>query len=288
MTSAPRHDCRVFAFPADGIHCTQIQSERHFSRHSHATFGFGLVEQGAHRSASGQGCVDAEAGDIITNNPGEVHDGRPNRGNSRRWRMVYVDPGQFAMLGAIPPLATHGDVEFVKPVIRDRELAASIRDLVNRVEAWNDRGARTPEVSLACEEALVRTGTLLLGRHATATLQREVAGNIGRARESLADDLMQTPTLAALAATAGLSRYQLLRRFEACYGLPPHAWLRQQRADLARKLIGRGVPLVQASAASGFADQSHMTRVFAQLYGYTPGALQACRAGGTPQLRSRR
>jgi AraC-like DNA-binding protein len=37
-------------------------------------------------------------------------------------------------------------------------------------------------------------------------------------------------------------------------------------------LIQRGADLALAAAASGFADQSHMTRIFVRQFGFTPGA----------------
>lgn len=43
----------------------------------HDQFGIGLVERGAQKSLSGRGMVEAEAGHVITVNPGEVHDGIP-------------------------------------------------------------------------------------------------------------------------------------------------------------------------------------------------------------------
>ena len=56
--------------------------------------------------------------------------------------------------------------------------------------------------------------------------------------------------------------------------LPPHSWLLHQRAERARSLIREGLSLVQAAAACGFADQSHMTRLFVRQFGFTPGAWQ--------------
>src|SRR2546427_4255622 len=46
----------------------------------------------------------------------------------------------------------------------------------------------------------------------------------------------------------------------------PHAWLLRCRAERARVLIRDGVALAAAAAATGFADQSHMTRVFARQF----------------------
>ena len=59
--------------PWPGVYGTHLASGRHFGRHWHAVFGVGLLEDGAQRSASGRGAVEAFAGDVITTNPGEVH-----------------------------------------------------------------------------------------------------------------------------------------------------------------------------------------------------------------------
>jgi AraC-like DNA-binding protein len=285
MKPAPPHHCLVFGSPWPGVHGTRIESARHYGRHSHACFGFGLLEQGAQSSASGRGQVEAHAGDLITTNPGEVHDGRPLGGPARRWRMLYLEPDAMAAVAAQPGLAASG-VEITRPVLRDAMLARALRQLFACLDRWaaqagaagSGRGAAAAQ-ALACEEALVRSCTLLLQGHAAAPVAREAGAGVARARERLADDWLQPPTLADLAAMAGLSRYQMLRRFEKAYGLPPHAWLLQQRAEQARRLIRGGAGLAAAAAACGFADQSHMTRRFVRLFGFTPGAWLRATAG---------
>jgi AraC-like DNA-binding protein len=77
-------------------------------------------------------------------------------------------------------------------------------------------------------------------------------------------------TLASLAAEISTSRYQLLRAFSRERGLTPHAYIVQQRLALARRLIRAGSPLVDAASATGFSDQSHLTRMFARQFGVTP------------------
>ena len=250
------HSCRVVGSPWAGVYCTHIDSSRHYGRHWHDTFGMGFVEHGAHRSASGRGSVDAYAGDVITTNPGEVHDGRPLGGPSRRWCIVYFEPGVLASMAE--------PVEITRPVIQDVELRRALQRLAGCLEMKAE--------ALACEEALVEACALLLDRHSTRRPRREAPGEVKRVRERLADDSAAAPTLAELAALAGLSRYQVLRRFEKTYGVPPHAWLLQRRAERARGLIRDGAGLAAAAASCGFADQSHMTRVFVRQFGFTPGA----------------
>lgn len=253
------HACRVLATPWDGVYCTHIDSARHYGRHWHDTYGMGFVEHGAQRSASGRGSVDAYAGDVITTNPGEVHDGRPLGGPSRRWRIVYFQPGVLASMGGDNAAISH-------PVIHDVRLRKALQRLFSALEHQNE--------PLACEEALVEACALLLERHATVAPVPETGGSVKRVRERLADDSRNTPTLSELASIAGLSRYQVLRRFVKSYGVPPHAWLVQRRAVRARDLIRNGASLASAAAACGFSDQSHMTRVFVRQFGFTPGAWQ--------------
>ena len=72
-----------------------------------------------------------------------------------------------------------------------------------------------------------------------------------------------------------MSQFQLLRVFSTVTGLTPHAYLIQRRLQKARQLIAGGMSLTDASYTAGFADQSHMTRLFVRTYGITPGAYAA-------------
>jgi AraC-like DNA-binding protein len=275
MPQPPAHHAIVDACPWVGIFGTRIESARHYGRHWHATHGIGLVERGGHRSASGRGPVDAHAGDTIATNPGEVHDGRPLGGTSRRWRMLYFDPGVLAAWAGVP-----GELELTRPAARDPVLAGQLQRLFGRLDGWQAR--RTDLGRLACDEALAQLCAALPGRLATAAAgPPEVPADVRRARDRLAADLLQAPSLDELAALAGLGKYQLLRRFTQVHGLPPHAWLLQQRVERARASIRRGASLVQAAADAGFADQSHMTRMFVRHFGFTPGAWR--RAVAAPQ-----
>lgn len=283
--AAPTHQCQVFGSPWEGVYSTHIESSRHYGRHSHAVYGLGLLDDGAQSSASGRGPVDAYAGDLITTNPGEVHDGQPLGGPSRRWRMVYLEPQVLhAMAGDLATASPQG-VVLARPVIQhDTALRDALHQLLQRLAHWSTAPQATASLApLACEEALVQTCAQLLGRHANAprphAMGADASAEVRQMRDRLADAPLAPPTLTQMAAMAGLGKYQLLRRFTQAYGLPPHAWLLQQRAERARHLVLRGASLASAAADCGFADQSHMTRMFARQFGFTPGAWQKATAG---------
>lgn len=278
MPAPPPHQCRVLATPWDGVYGTHIDSARRYRRHSHAVFGVGWLQQGAQTSASGRGQVQAYAGDILMCNPGEVHDGQPLGGPSRRWRMLYLEPVAMAAAMGVHYAAA---LELTRPVAQDARLRLALEQLLQRLQQWS--GGSASDSALACEESLARVCGLLTQRHTLAAQgpakpATAISPHIHQVRERIAAELLAPPTLAEMARMAGLSRFQLLRHFEKAFGLTPHAWLLQQRAERARGLIRGGAGLAQAAAACGFADQSHMTRLFTRQFGFTPGAWQRATA----------
>lgn len=79
-------------------------------------------------------------------------------------------------------------------------------------------------------------------------------------------------SLADLAAACDVSVGHFARAFRRTLGLTPHRWLLQRRVDHARTLLGnRDIPIAEVAMLCGFADQSHLTRVFAAQTGQSPG-----------------
>lgn len=138
-----------------GLRAVLADTAHTFPRHSHDEFGIGLMEAGGQLSASGRGQVTADAGDIITVNPGEVHDGAPLRNQTRRWRMLYLEPSLMHFLAnGIDPEAG-GEVEFHAPVLSDRPIALRFAHAFHRLSACS---------TLAGEEALLPLVAGLLAR----------------------------------------------------------------------------------------------------------------------------
>ena len=82
-------------------------------------------------------------------------------------------------------------------------------------------------------------------------------------------------SVAALARLVGATKDQLNRAFSGFVGQTPHAYVVAKRIDRARTLIDTDdAPLAEIAAATGFSSQSHMTTVFKQHLGRTPGALR--------------
>jgi transcriptional regulator GlxA family with amidase domain len=94
-----------------------------------------------------------------------------------------------------------------------------------------------------------------------------------RVTDFMRDNLPDTLLLAQLAAISGLSPSHFGRAFKGSTGLPPHRWYLTLRIERARAMLtDAGASLADVACATGFADQSHFTRVFSKIVGMSPGA----------------
>lgn len=261
-------DFAAYPTGVDGLQAVSGKSAHCFPRHTHDDFGIGLVVSGGQVSASGRGQVEAGPGNLITVNPGEVHDGTPIRGEPRQWHMFYLSPGLVDEITAGLDGGRAAALEFHHPVMADQQAARTF------AAAWRQLAGNAPSQPspLAIEEALLTCLHGHLGRRQEGDNPLDDTSRIARLRAMIDDDVLCDHSLQRLAEEAGLSRFQTLRAFARATGLTPHAYLIERRTQLARRLILSGNPLADAAAASGFADQSHMSRAFRQRYGLTPAA----------------
>lgn len=93
----------------------------------------------------------------------------------------------------------------------------------------------------------------------------------------LLDTADEAPGLAALARSAGLSPFQLHRRFQAALGLSPKAFAAGRRADRFRRALRSGRSVTEAIYDAGFGSSAAVYRQADRLLGMTPSAF---RAGG--------
>jgi AraC family transcriptional regulator len=94
-----------------------------------------------------------------------------------------------------------------------------------------------------------------------------------RAKDFLASKLSGDLHVADVAKECGISRQYFIKAFKTTVGCAPYQWLQRQRVDLAKDLLGNTrMPISEIALKCGFADQSHLTRVFAALVGLPPAS----------------
>jgi AraC family transcriptional regulator len=94
-----------------------------------------------------------------------------------------------------------------------------------------------------------------------------------RAEAFLAANFARNVSLGEAASHCGLSRAHFARGFRQTIGIPPHQWLLRYRIDRAKAMmLDNPTNVAEIAIACGFADQSHLTRVFTRMTGRSPAA----------------
>jgi AraC-like DNA-binding protein len=239
-------------------------SDFSYELHTHETACFALLTGGAIRIRMRGGEFTARRGDIYAIAADEPHAGWPVDGAGWKLRTVYVD---LAHLRRLAGDRSTGSVSLGGPIIRDAELFWTLYGV--------HRCSESQGSALLREQRYLAFAARLFARHTRAAAAPADAGQepraVGLARDFLDQCLGDQVRLAEIASAAGLPAYQLYRAFNRSTGMTPHGYQRQARVRLAQRLIRGGESLGEVAAASGFADQAHMTRSFRRATGMTPG-----------------
>ncbi|MFB9885688.1 AraC family transcriptional regulator [Balneatrix alpica] len=240
--------------------------QQHFSRHVHAGYCIGVIEQGAQRFYRSGANHIASSNCIILVNADQVHDGHRASEEGWAYQAIYPEAEHFALLQE----ASQGLPYFRESVVSDRWLAGQLR-LLYRQLANHEQG-------LDLQERYLHTMLALLERHGgqrPAKTQPLAQPALLRVRDYIAAHSDESLSLAGLAELAGLSPFHLSRSFQQAFDLPPHAFQVQCRLQHARRLLLAGHSVAEAAASAGFSDQSHLHRHFKRWLGVAPGRFAA-------------
>lgn len=239
-----------------------------FPRHTHERYAIGVIEQGALGYFYRGENVVATPGTISLCIPGEAHTGQPAVVEGWSYRMFYFDVAVLQQIASeIADRPRHLPF-FQTGVINDDSVAQQLRQAHRKLETRD-----TP--LLEQETALLDVLAQLIHRHANDSPSLYRVGQepqaITRLKRYIEDHYANDISLDSLSQLTHLSRYHLLRVFRETVGIPPHTYLRQVRIKHAKVMLASGLPIADVAIATGFTDQSHLTRWFKRLWGFTPG-----------------
>jgi AraC-like DNA-binding protein len=254
--------------PSPGLERIEAHFSGHgFDPHRHDTYAIGFTLDGVQAFRYRGAAQRSTAGEVFVLHPDETHDGHAGTSAGFRYRILYLEPRLIQeALGEAWPLPFVRDAVSVNARLM-RALAPALDDLDAPLEEL-----QREEIMSDLAHALAAADASIAQPNVPPACRRAV--HLARALL----DQGRAVTSAELEAVTGLSRYALARHFRACLGTSPHRYLVMRRLDRARTLIRHGAPLADAALASGFADQSHMTRQFKKTYGVSPGRFAALAA----------
>jgi AraC-like DNA-binding protein len=235
-----------------------------YAPHMHDAFVIAVTEAGGSRVFSRGVAESIDSRMLFVSNPAETQSSWMSGIPCWRHRSFYLDQGGIADVAGTLGIRTVP--YFTQSFRRDPELVVRFLCLHQMLEAPSDTFHEREGFIQAFAELFQRYGSggvRIEPAPCDRTILRQV---VELMRERYAESLR----LDDLAVMTGLTPFQLIGLFKRTVGLTPHAYLTQVRLDAARRMLQRGHPIAETAAASGFYDQSALTRHFRRCYGMTP------------------
>ena len=234
-----------------------------YSPHRHDTYAIGVTMTGVQSFHYRRSLCHSMPGTAMILHPDELHDGHAGSDEGFLYRMLYLPPAlvQDIQGGCILPFISGGlssDPRLVRVI---RALLASLTQPLPSLE----------------EDGLLQSLVTLLSTlsDAPATFSPRPDKNAAcLAREYIEQHVTEGITLDTLEAVTGRARWSLSRDFRALFGTSPYRYMMMRRAARVKQALSSGHSLADVAASMGFADQSHMTRVFSQTFGLPPARWQ--------------
>jgi len=239
-------------------------SDHRFDVHWHDTWSIGVVLRGANNnSAKG----DAEGivcrGQISVISPGQMHAGTTLGVEGCHYFMFY--PSHEMLLGAA------GSMGMQLPAIKGKHIEHAVlaKKLCETATVLTDMQSSHFDREVAWSHCVAEL-LQVFSPWQSLTEAGDITPGLRRAKEYLHDHNAQEVRLDMLAQAVGISKFHLCRQFSEKFGLSPSRYQRQLRLQQAKALLSRGGDIAEIAIACGFADQSHMGRIFKSTYGVTP------------------
>ncbi len=256
---------RILSAPAyPGIERIQAQFRGDaFDLHRHDTYALGVTMRGVQTFRYRGEQRYSQPGRVIILHPDELHDGGAATEDGLVYRMLYLEPSVlFQCLEA-----SRIGLPFVDdPVVKDDRLAGLLLAALGELDRELDELFVDDFVSRLAD------GLVQHARQPQRPLGSIAWGQARAAREYLEAHVTRGVRSQELEQITGLDRFALARHFRAAFATSPHRFLLMRRLQQAKALIVEGEPIAEVAAATGFADQSHLTRHFKKAFGIAPGA----------------
>ncbi len=264
-----RPDRRYRVIPDSGLELLAASYHGHrFVPHAHDYAVLAITESGEAAGLEGEQGGRLGPGAVLLIPPRVVHAARSVGSSPWEYRAFYLSAERFdSAAGA------HGRTAMTTVIHHAPRLARRLRELHRDLEAGADAAVT------ASLDATLRDLAPLFDRAVSAKGERRTNGAVQRVRSLIDHAPLHRWSLGSLARAVGVSPFHLCHSFRRELGTTPYAYALQRRVGVARERLATAGTISQVAHDLGFADQSHLTRLFLRVFGVSPGEYRAAVLG---------
>ncbi|MBP2663649.1 MAG: transcriptional regulator, AraC family [Firmicutes bacterium] len=235
-----------------------------FTRHTHRTLSFGLIEQGV-RLYSCQGeSYQVTPGQIFVIPPNSEHSCSTVNRQPHTYRLLILSNDVLQASGLLSD-----EYNYIS-----KQLVISNTDAYNQLRQLHDK-LESDEPEFIKKSLLLTVVGYLLENYVEVPVKIKISSyhydNIRMVQKFIEANYAACFSLEDIAQLVHISPYHLLRLFSQIVGIPPHVYQQQVRIRQAKQLLSQGRSILDTAMSTGFADQSHFTKAFKRMVGITPG-----------------
>jgi AraC-like DNA-binding protein len=236
------------------VHLKEV--DHYYPPHIHEEFCITMILRGTEAHICRGERHVAQAGNLLCVNAEEAH---ASESIGAEYKAIQLKP-RF-----IERLLFGGDhrLHFPVSIVRNPELFRMFVDLFSKLE---ERGSQAEK-----ESELVAAIEMLLRVQSVDPAPTAEPRSVEKVRRYLRSHYSESISLSGLAEIVDLSPFHLVRVFRNQVGVPPHEYQTQVRVANAQRMLLDGRSIAEAAIETGFFDQSHLTRNFKRITGFTPG-----------------
>lgn len=229
--------------------------------HFHNEISMGLIESGYSNTKVYDNEYKLTEGTFLIIPANVPHKCTPHDYHHWKFKMFYINKEWFESEFNID----NKNIEFSYMKL-NQDMYLKIAELFNNIES--------KKMNIENESKLLKTISIL-NKNNYADTNGKLCGNINlikinEVKEYLDENYLKNIKLIDLAKIANISKYYLIKKFEECYGLPPHQYIINLRINYAKKLLKSNNDFADIALKSKFYDQSHFAKYFKDYTGVTP------------------
>lgn len=243
-----------------------------YGLHSHTTVSIGLIVSGQAVIEVANEKISINQGDIVMFNPGQAHACNPLENKQWAYHMLYFDQAWWQQ--TVKELTAENiSANFQSAVITAPKLCKELSK-INEGLFESITGSNFDDFELQ----LIIWINRFLSELEPAEIAAKERGTppewIEHVKHFLEENVAQVVKLKSLCEISQQPMTQLIRRFKFHCGLTPYAYLQNHRINKAKEMLAKGAVIADVALELGFADQSHLHRLFKRLVACTPKRYQ--------------